>query len=112
MKKIAPMAVLLLAGLLAACSSSSSTPTRTVTLTWNQNRESGVNRAGGGYRVSIRGQPVIDVPYVSGSAAPTTTTVQLPLGSYAVTAYAALDAQGGTTGSESAASQSITITVP
>jgi hypothetical protein len=73
-----------------------------------------VNRSGGGYRVSIVGQPTVDVPYVSGATAPTTTTVKLAQGTYTVTvvAYAALDAQGGTAGSQSAPSGAITVTVP
>jgi hypothetical protein len=106
-------AALLLAGALSACGSS--TPSdRAVTITWTANRESGVNAAGGGYRVNVGGQPVIDVPFVSGSAAPTSTVARLPAGTYTVTvvAYAALDAQGGATGSVSGPSQSITVTVP
>jgi hypothetical protein len=85
-----------------------------VTINWAPNRESGVNKAGGGYQVSISGQPTINVPYASGSAAPTSATARLPTGTYAVTvrAYAALDAQGGTTGTMSAPSQSIMVTVP
>ena len=83
--------------------------THSVTLTWAPNRETGVNSPGGGYQVSISGQPMIDVPYT----APTTTTVLLKTGTYAVTvrAYAALDAQGGSTGSLSAP-KSITVNVP
>lgn len=107
------VSAVLLAGLLAACGGSG-TPTRAVTLSWNENRESGVNEAGGGYRVSVTGQPTVDVPYVSGAAAPTTTVVQLLPGTYTVSvvAYAALDVRGGTSGSVSAPSQSITVTVP
>ncbi len=69
----------------------------TVTLTWDANRESGVNRPGGGYEVSISGQPTQDVPYTAGPSAPTSTTVQLRPGTYVVSvrAYAALDPQGG-----------------
>jgi hypothetical protein len=101
----------------AACGSSStaSGPTnKNVLITWNANRESGVNRAGGGYRITISGMPVIEVPYASGSLAPTSRTVSLAPGSYTATirAYAALDASGGTTGTESASSQTITIDVP
>jgi len=85
-----------------------------VTITWAPNRESGVNKAGGGYQVFITGQPTINVPYVSGTAAPTSATARLPGGSHTVTvrAYAALDAQGGTTGTLSAPSQSIQVSVP
>ena len=88
--------------------------THSVTLAWQPNRDSGVNRAGGGYQVSISGQPTIIVPYTSGPAAPTSTTVSLNTGSYTVTvrAFAALDPQGGNTGSLSAPSQSLTVNVP
>lgn len=70
-----------------------------VTLSWEANREVGVNRSGGGYELAVAGQPAIDVPYVSGAAAPTSATVRLLPGSHTVTlrAYAAFDAQGGTT---------------
>lgn len=85
-----------------------------MTLSWAANREAGVNGAGGGYTVSISGQPAIDVPWVSGPRAPTTRNVTLRTGSYTVTvtAYAALDAQGGDTGSRSAPSQALTVDVP
>jgi hypothetical protein len=110
-------AVLVLAAGLSACGGggggASPPPARSVTLAWATNHESGVNRAGGGYLVSVSGQPTIDVPS-SGSAAPTSTTVSLPPGSYTVTvrAYAALDSQGGNTGSLSAPSQALTVNVP
>ncbi len=94
----------------------SSPPARSVALTWDANRESGVNRAGGGYQVAISGQTTVDVPWTSGSTAPTSVTVSLQPGSYTVTvsAYAALDSQGGVTGSGSvsAPSQSLTVNVP
>lgn len=92
----------------------SSPPSRSVVLAWGANHESGVNSAGGGYQVSISGQPTIDVPWTSGPTAPTSATASLQPGSYTVTvrAYAALDAQGGTTGSLSAPSQSLTVNVP
>jgi hypothetical protein len=112
-------AVLLAAGL-SACgggSAESSPPpvtTHSVALAWEPNRESGVNRAGGGYQVSISGQPTIIVPHTAGPAAPTTTMVSLNTGSYTVTvrAFAALDPQGGNTGSLSAPSQPLTLNVP
>jgi len=112
-------AVFLAAGL-AACggggaeSSSPPVTTHSVALAWEPNRESGVNRAGGGYQVSVSGQPMIIVPYTAGPAAPTTTTVSLKTGSYtvAVRAFAALDPQGGDTGSLSAPSQPLTLIVP
>ncbi len=114
--------IVLLASLLTSCggggggSSNPAPPliTRSVTLNWAANHESGVNSAGGGYQVSVSGQPTINVPYVSGSMAPTSTTVLLYPGTYTVTvrAYAALDAQGGSTGKFSAASSPITFIVP
>jgi hypothetical protein len=86
----------------------------TVTLAWAPNHEKGVNTPGGGYQVSISGQPTIDVPYASGPTAPKSTATTLRAGTYAVNvrAYAALDAQGGSAGSFSAPSQSLAVVVP
>ncbi len=97
--------------------SSSAGATHSVTLTWEANHESGVNSAGGGYQVSVSSQATIttiNVPFASGPSAPTSTTILLNAGNYTVTvrAYAALDAQGGSTGSLSAASAPITVIVP
>lgn len=89
-----------------------------VTLNWASNHETGVNKAGGGYQVSISTKPTttVDVPWVSGPTTTTTTDVVLETGSYSVTvrAYAALDSQGSTTGSGniSAASSKLTVRVP
>jgi hypothetical protein len=85
-----------------------------VDLSWAPNRETGVNSAGGGYRVEISGKPTTDVPYLSGLLAPTSLTTTLYTGRYTVTvrAYAQLDAQGGTTGSLSERSQTLTVNVP
>ena len=110
------LASLLAASALCACGGGSeerAPSARTVTLAWQASHEIGVNRTGGGYQASVSGQPTIDVPYASGSAAPTFTKVFLQPGSYTVSvrAYAALDAQGGNTGSLSAPSQSITVHV-
>lgn len=87
---------------------------RAVVLSWAANRERGVNSSRGGYQVTISGRPSIDVPYVSGSEAPTTVTAMLPPGRYAVNvrAFAALDAQGGSGTTFSAASQSLVVVVP
>jgi hypothetical protein len=84
-----------------------------VTISWAQNRETGVNKAGGGYLIDINTQTPIEVPYVSGSAAPTSYTLTLQPGSYTITvvAYAALDAQGGTTRTPSKPSSSFPLTV-
>lgn len=110
--------------LLTSCGGGgSSTPTPTtpawhnVTLNWNANREKGVNSVGGGYIVSISGQSVpapINVPYVSGLTAPTSTTVSLYTGTYSatVTAFASLDSTGGATGASSIPSTSLSINVP
>jgi hypothetical protein len=89
-------------------------PPRAVVLSWAANREQGVNSSGGGYQVTISGRPSIDVPYVSGPEAPTTVTAMLPSGAYVVNvrAFAALDAQGGSGTTFSAASQSIVVGVP
>jgi hypothetical protein len=83
--------------------------THSVNLNWAPNHESGVNKTGGGYLVSISGQPTFTVPYTA-----TTASVALNTGSYTVTvqAFAELDAQGGSTGSLSAASTPITVNVP
>lgn len=113
-------ASLLIALILSACGggggAAAPTPvtTHTVTLAWAPNHEKGVNSTGGGYQVTISGQPTITVPYTSGSTAPTSTVTTLQTGSYTVTvrAYAALDAQGGSTGSLSVASAPITVNVP
>jgi hypothetical protein len=114
------LAALLVAIGLAACGgggggSEAPAPTpfapATVTISWNANRESGVNRAGGGYEVSVTGHPTRDVPFISGSAAPTSTIFTLPTGTYtaSVRAYAALDAQGGTTRNYSTASTRLVV---
>jgi len=85
-----------------------------VTISWAANREHGVNTTGGGYTLAISGQSAINVPYVSGAAAPTSKVVSLYTGTYTatVTAYAALDASGGGSGSTSTASSTLSINVP
>jgi ABC-type glycerol-3-phosphate transport system substrate-binding protein len=73
------------------------TPTsHTVNLSWTANREVAVNTTGGGYTVAISGQPTINVPYVSGPTAPTSTSTTLMSGSYSVTVrgYSALNSAG------------------
>jgi hypothetical protein len=100
----------------AACGGSKSTPitSHQVTISWAANHEKGVNSTGGGYKVNVAGKGTIDVPYVSGATAPTSTELTLTTGSYAVTVtgYALLDANGGSTGSQSPPSQAYTINVP
>src|SRR5882762_4295786 len=69
----------LFVAVLASCGggggASSPTPVtnHTVTVAWAPNHEKGVNSTGGGYEVSISGQPTINVPYASGPTAPTST---------------------------------------
>jgi len=121
------IAVILIAALLvSACGggggSSTAAPGPTpspvahaVTISWDANRETAVNSAGGGYTVAISGQSPINVAYVSGLATtPTTTTANLISGSYSVTvtAYSALMPPGGTTGSTSFPSAEYTFQVP
>lgn len=86
---------------------------RVVTLAWAPNHETGVNSTGGGYQVAISGQPALNVPFTSGLAAPTYTVTTLQTGTYTVTvsAFAALDEQGGGTGSLSEPSQPFTVIV-
>lgn len=86
----------------------------TVTLAWAANHERGVNSPGGGYQVAISGRPTINVPFTSGLTAPTSTVTTLWTGTYTVTvsAFAALDAQGGSSGSLSEPSQPFTLIVP
>lgn len=104
----------------ASCGSAkeSSTPPpvtdHVVTLAWAPNHETGVNSAGGGYQVMISGQPTIIAPFTSGLTAPTSVVVTLQTGVYLVTvsAFAALDAQGGDAGSLSEPSQPYTLIVP
>ncbi len=82
---------------------------------WTANREHGVNSPGGGYIVDISGRVAgLEVPYVSGSLAPTSITTTLPPGNYTITirAYAALNDAGGTSRKVSLPSQTLSVTVP
>lgn len=88
----------------------------TIAVSWIENSESGVNSAGGGYKVyysttsgfSVSGAGFVDVPYVSGPIAPTTTNLSLATGTHyiKVVAYSALNPSG------SPASAQIAVTVP
>ena len=118
MDKVRPISVALLAAVMLSACGGSARPTpitsHIVTLTWAASHQSGVNSAGGGYQVLINGKVSATVPYASGALAPTTAQVTLNTGIYsvAVRAYAALDAQGGSSGSYSALSQPLLISVP
>lgn len=94
-----------------------------IQVTWTANRETAVNKTGGGYKVyysrtsgfGLSGVSYVDVPYVSGAAAPVTTTLSnLIKGTYyiKVVAYSSLNTPGGSGGTTSSASTEISINVP
>lgn len=96
-----------------------------VTISWTANRESAVNTNGGGYKVYYSDTPgfaltdagviLVNVPYISGTEAPTSTIVNLDSGTtyyIRVIAYSALNAPGQTGGSSSQPSADISIAVP
>ncbi len=64
-----------------------------VTLNWEENLEADVNMPGGGYKIAISGQPIIDVAF----PAPPSITLTLPSGSYnaIVTAYSPINPNTG-----------------
>lgn len=88
-----------------------------VDISWTANKETAVNSAGGGYKVAISGQPVIDVPYPYPASGPAATTTLLK-GNYTVTvtAYSAIDPVTGMPASgvmsTSMASPPLAINVP
>ena len=109
----------------APASSPATPPTiRTITLSWNANRETAVNTAGGGYKVyysttsgfdiTDAGVSVIDVPFVAPPTAPTSVSVDLLSGRYyfRVVAYSALTAPWGSGGSTSMPSAQSSVLVP
>ncbi|MFP3874856.1 MAG: hypothetical protein ACLFV1_10415 [Thiohalophilus sp.] len=109
--------LLLLALIIAGCSKGGGgNSTSTVVVSWDANREAGVNDTDGGYRVyhsTTSGfriedaDEVVDVPHDSGTT-PTSTTLTLSSGTHyiKVVAYSALNPQG------SAASDQYAITAP
>lgn len=108
----------LLASMSIGCSSGGggSSTVSIVAVSWSENSESGVNSAGGGYKVyysttsgfSVSGANFVDVPWVSGPAAPTTVNLSLATGTHyiKVVAYSALNPSG------SPASTQIAVVVP
>jgi len=87
------------------------TNSRSVTLSWQANHESAVNRSGGGYRVYYSGTPgfaltsvqPINVPWTSGAHTPTSTTVTLASNTnyyVKVVAYSALNPTGSAPSTE------------
>ncbi|MEJ2060686.1 MAG: hypothetical protein P8Y64_09405 [Gammaproteobacteria bacterium] len=127
-------AIALLTLLLSACggggggSSSSSTynfnSSSNVLVSWTASHESAVNTTGGGYIVYYSqtagfspggsGVQSVNVPYVSGTLAPTSTTINLAGGTwyFQVEAYSALNPPGGSSGSQSSPSAEISVKVP
>ena len=94
-----------------------------IEVSWTANLETAVNSAGGGYIVyysihpgfSTSSAKSVNVPYVSGATAPTSVRIATltPETYYIrVVAYSALNPPGGSTGSTSAPSTEIAITVP
>ena len=73
-------------------------------ISWDANREFSVNSPGGGYRVYYSTNPgfdistanIVDVPFVSGPAAPTSIVIPLSSGTYyiKVVAYSTLNSAG------------------
>jgi len=97
---------------------------KTVNVSWNANRETAVNAAGGGYKlyystssgfdISDAGVSVVDVPFIAPPAATTNISLQLSSGQYyfRVVAYSALTAPWRSGGSTSVPSAQISLVVP
>ncbi len=94
-----------------------------IQVSWTANRETAVNKAGGGYKVYYSTSPgvnistaaFVDVPYVAGPTSPTTVTIgNLLVGTYyfKVVAYSALNIVGGSGGSASAPSAEFSLAIP
>lgn len=95
-----------------------------ISVSWAANREKDVNSSGGGYKVfysvtagvnTTTNPYYIDVPYVSGAAAPVTATIpNLSAGTYyiRVVAYSSYNPLGTSGGNRSAASSEVSITIP
>lgn len=99
--------LIVVAFLLTACGSDSSSgdsSKKTVTISWTANKESGVNRSGGGYQIyysttsgfDAGSASSVDVPYESGSSAPTSVDIDLKEGTYyfRIAAYSAINTGG------------------
>ena len=95
-----------------------------ITVSWEVNKETAVNRAGGGYIVYFSqssgfnpgdtGVSSKSVPYVSGVASPTTTVITVPVSGVwyiRVVAMSQLNAPGSTSGSQSAASSQVSVSL-
>lgn len=119
------LTILTLSLLISACfggggGSPAVSQSKTVTISWQANNETLVNSSGGGYRVYYSTQngfdinnsavQVIDVPYSSGSQAPTSTSFTLTSGTYYVKIVAYSQFDGSET--SSSPSQQLTVVVP
>lgn len=102
--------------ILSACSGGTN-----VNVSWTAKCEAAVNRSGGGYRVyygktpgfALSGASSVNVPFQSGSTAPTTARLNLSSGTYyvKVVAYSSLVGPSGTA-STSAPSLEMPVVVP
>ncbi len=128
-----PLISLVATLVLAACSGGNSPPptvpprvavNATVTVNWTASPDAEVNAMGGGYRVyyssnsnfdtNDAGVQMVDVPY-NGMATPTTAQLNINLSGtwyIKVVAYSALNPPGGNSGSVSAPSAQLAISVP
>ncbi len=95
-----------------------------IQVNWAANKETAVNASGGGYRVYYAttaglaltdpAVTMVDVPYVSGTTAPLSTTLSVQSGDiyyFRVTAYSALDRIGQSGGTESLSSSNFSLNV-
>lgn len=111
--------------MVAACSARTFQlqPPSDVLVSWTANKETAVNRVGGGYRVyhsktkgfDVASAEVTEVPYVSGDWAPTSVVLkQLSPGTYyiKVVAYSSMMLPDGSSNSVSPASPEILLSVP
>ncbi len=98
-------------------------PSPLVQVSWTANKETAVNKFGGGYKVyysttsgfNINTATFVNVPYVSGASAPVTTTISnLLAGTYyfKIIAFSALNTVGVTTGSTSIPSAEFSLSLP
>lgn len=111
--------LLLLFGCGSIGSSGGNNGNSTISITWDANHETRVNNSGGGYRVYHSRSPgfslddpdafMKEVPFVSGSQAPTTTTLTLENGTWYIKIVAFMDLNGE---SVSLPSEQKSITLP
>ncbi|MBC7538186.1 MAG: hypothetical protein H7281_05155 [Bacteriovorax sp.] len=98
-------------------------PSPPVNVSWTANRETAVNKVGGGYRVYYSTTSNINtavasyknVPYVSGPSAPISTAFSnLLIGStyFKIVGYSSLNPVGGSSGSHSSPSSEFSVSLP